>query len=524
MVRRGSESEQQRACRREVVVIDAGQRIAGQYRLIDHVATGGMGVVWLARDERLQRPVAIKQLVLQPGLSAAETDDLRRRALREAQIAARLQHPNAVTVFDITEHDGAPCLVMEYLPSRSLAAIVAERGPLGPREVAGIGWQAAAALAAAHAVQILHRDVKPANILITDFGVAKITDFGIARAPGDATVTQTGLVAGTPAYLAPEVARGQQATPASDVFSLGATLYAAVEGHGPFGDQDNQLALLHTVAAGNVQPPQQAGPLTPVLQWLLSPRPEQRPDMEQARAELTKLLGASTGVPAPGRPAPTIALGPAAPAPPPAGRPRIPRRAGVLVAAVAAVLALGGLGIAALLDQPDGDQRPQASAQRPDITQAPAPRITPSRTDPATPSSPSPEPSPEPTPTSPSPETTPSPTPETEPVSGEPIEWSAAGQLVIDYYAGAPDQSGAWEMLTPSAQADFGSRSAFREYWNQYAEVWAQNAYGVTVNDNGSVNVPVDVIYVTEDGEQREQQVLRVTRRDGQLLIDSAAR
>ncbi|MGH3535517.1 MAG: serine/threonine-protein kinase, partial [Pseudonocardiaceae bacterium] len=263
-----------------------GQLIAGHYRVLDQIGVGGMGVVWRAMDLRLQRLVAVKQLLVQPNLSPRATDEARARALREARIAARLHHPNAIVVYDVAEHEGEPCLVMEYLPSRSLAAVLAERGCLPVPEVASIGRQIASALAAAHAAQIVHRDVKPGNILITDDGAAKITDFGVSRAAGDVTVTQTGMMAGTPAYLAPEVARGQVPTPASDVFSLGATLYASVEGCGPFGDTDNPLALLHAVAGGQVRPPWQAGALSAVLMRLLATDPTQRPDMHSASEQL----------------------------------------------------------------------------------------------------------------------------------------------------------------------------------------------------------------------------------------------
>src|SRR6476661_1946615 len=263
-----------------------GQLIAGHYRVLDQIGVGGMGIVWRAMDLRLQRLVAVKQLLVQPNLSPRASDEARARALREARIAARLHHPNAIVVYDVAEHEGEPCLVMEYLPSRSLAAVLAERGCLPVPEVASIGRQIASALAAAHAAQIVHRDVKPGNILITDDGTAKITDFGVSRAAGDVTVTQTGMMAGTPAYLAPEVARGQVPTPASDVFSLGATLYASVEGCGPFGDTDNPLALLHAVAGGQVRPPWQAGALSAVLMRLLATDPTQRPDMHRASEQL----------------------------------------------------------------------------------------------------------------------------------------------------------------------------------------------------------------------------------------------
>src|SRR5205823_1495684 len=197
----------------------------------------------------------VKQLLLQPGLTEEQKQDARRRALREARIAARLHHPNAIVVFDVAEHDGDPCLVMEYMAANSLAALLSERGSLPPGEVASVGRQIASALSAAHASGIVHRDIKPGNVLIDEANVAKITDFGIARAVGDVTVTQTGMFAGTPAYLAPEVARGQEPTAASDVFSLGSTMYTAVEGHSPFGLGENTLALLYAVAAGKVDPP-----------------------------------------------------------------------------------------------------------------------------------------------------------------------------------------------------------------------------------------------------------------------------
>ena len=275
---------------------DEGRLIAGRYRLSQRIGSGAMGVVWRAEDERLHRTVAVKQLVLQPGLSETESNEAIQRAMREGRIAARLHHPNAITVFDVVEENGAPCLVMEYLPSRSLAAVMAERGPLPPTEVARIGSHVAAALAAAHTAGIIHRDIKPGNILLGDDGTVKITDFGISRASGDVTVTKTGMVAGTPAYLAPEVACGKDPSPASDVFSLGSTLYAAVEGRPPFGLNENTLALLHAVATGRVQPPQQAGPLTPVLARLLAADPADRPTMAEAQ-ELLEVVASGGTVP-----------------------------------------------------------------------------------------------------------------------------------------------------------------------------------------------------------------------------------
>ncbi|MEV6217690.1 serine/threonine-protein kinase [Nocardia sp. NPDC051833] len=260
--------------------------IAGRYRLTDPIGTGAMGVVWRATDVRLRRTVAVKQLLLAPGLTGSQALEAKLRAMREGRIAARLHHPNAITVFDVAEEDGQPWLVMEYMNAPSLAVKLAGGATLPPLEVAGIGAQAAAALSAAHDAGIMHRDVKPANLLVGDDGTVKLTDFGISHATGDVTVTATGFLAGTPAYLAPEIARGDDPKPAADVFALGSTLYAAVEGAPPFGEGDNPLAVLHAVARGVVPEPQRAGSLGPVLMWLLTASAEDRPTMAQARKAL----------------------------------------------------------------------------------------------------------------------------------------------------------------------------------------------------------------------------------------------
>ncbi|MGW5375507.1 protein kinase domain-containing protein [Nocardia sp. NPDC003999] len=264
----------------------ADRLIAGRYRLTDPIGTGAMGVVWRATDVRLQRTVAVKQVLLGPGLTGSAALEAKRRAMREGRIAARLHHPNAITVFDVAEEDGQPWLVMEYLDAPSLATKLSGNRTLPPLEVARIGAQAASALAAAHDAGIMHRDVKPANLLVADDGTVKITDFGISRAVGDVTVTATGFLAGTPAYLSPEVARGEDPEPASDVFALGSTLYAAVQGAPPFGESDNPLALLHAVARGEIPPPEAAGALGPVLMYLLAPAVADRPTMREAKAVL----------------------------------------------------------------------------------------------------------------------------------------------------------------------------------------------------------------------------------------------
>lgn len=262
---------------------DRDDVIAGRYRLLDRVGSGGMGAVWRASDELLERDVAVKQLHVESGpAGAAEKPEIRhQRAMREARIAARLHHPHAVPVFDAVEHLGQPYLVMQYLPSQSLQEILAEHATLAPPVVAQIGTDVASALAAAHRLGIIHRDVKPGNVLIAADGTAKITDFGIAHLAGDAILTSRGVITGTPAFLAPEVAKGEPSSEASDVFSLGATLYRALEGHPPFPSQDNPLALLHLVASGAITPPEHSAHLTPLLLRMLAVNPAGRPSMDE---------------------------------------------------------------------------------------------------------------------------------------------------------------------------------------------------------------------------------------------------
>ncbi|WIX79898.1 serine/threonine-protein kinase [Amycolatopsis carbonis] len=274
---------------------DEGRLVAGRYRIIGRIGTGAMGTVWQAHDEVLGRTVAVKQLLMQPGLDEHDAEDARQRTMREGRIAARLHHPNAISVFDVvTDDNGQPCLIMEYLNSTSLAQVLQERGTLPPLEVARIGAQVAAALREAHAVGIVHRDIKPGNILLAGNGTVKITDFGISRAKDDVTVTKTGMIAGTPAYLAPEVAIGGDPGPESDVFSLGSTLYAACEGQPPFGLSENTLSLLHAVAAGQINPPRQSGPLASVLAVLLHPDIHHRPTAEECEELLASVARGET--------------------------------------------------------------------------------------------------------------------------------------------------------------------------------------------------------------------------------------
>ncbi|WP_328456324.1 serine/threonine-protein kinase [Amycolatopsis sp. NBC_00438] len=318
---------------------EAGQLIAERYRLVDRIGQGAMGVVWRARDERLDRVVAVKQLGFDPSGGGQGGP----RALREARLTARLRHPHAITVHDVVEHDGDPYLVMEYLPSQSLAEVLLERETLPADQVARIGEQVASALAAAHAEGIVHRDVTPGNVLTTPDGVTKIADFGISRATGEGAVTGGGFIAGTPAYLAPEVAGGAEAGFPADVFSLGATLYRALEGMPPFGNEDNTIVLLRRIAQDDVIPPKHSGPLAEVLGRLLQRDPAQRPAM----AEVQELFEAVTG----GRALPPPRV------PPRTGtrllQVRKPRRRLVLVCAAGALLLALGVLIGTVL-VPDG--------------------------------------------------------------------------------------------------------------------------------------------------------------------------
>jgi serine/threonine protein kinase len=282
-----------------VTLTTPGRLVVGRYRLLTQIGGGGMGTVWLARDERLGRQVAIKQVLPPVGADAREAARQRERALREGRIAARLSNPHAISVYDVAVEADEPWLVMEYLPSRSLSAVLTEDGLLRVDQVAQVGAQVADALAATHAAGIVHRDVKPANVLIgrgdNVEGLVKITDFGISHASGDFTLTQTGQITGTPAFLAPEVAQGEEPQPPSDVFSLGATLYTCLEGEPPFGMGSNALQLLHKVAGGGFRPPEHAGSLTRPLLRMLAADPARRPAMEQVRDELAKLAAGRDG-------------------------------------------------------------------------------------------------------------------------------------------------------------------------------------------------------------------------------------
>ncbi|MFI0779795.1 serine/threonine-protein kinase [Streptomyces sp. NPDC021212] len=264
---------------------DVGRLIAGRYRLAEQIGRGGMGTVWRAEDELLGRQVAVKQLHVSPNLSEEELTTMHERTRREARSAARITHPNVVVVHDVVDDGGLPCIVMEYVPSTTLADLLKEGGTLSPDETARVGRGMIAALRAAHAAGVLHRDVKPGNVLLGTDGRVVLTDFGIAMATGTSTLTKTGEVVGSIDYIAPERVRGRKPGPASDLWALGATLYQAVEGRAPFR-KPTPIETGYAIAVDPLDPPKRAGSLAPLIEALLEKEPEQRPTAEETERAL----------------------------------------------------------------------------------------------------------------------------------------------------------------------------------------------------------------------------------------------
>ena len=271
--------------------IDSGRVVAGRYRLTEVLGSGGMGTVWLAVDQLLDRQVAVKEVLPPPDVTDAESQTLRDRTLREARMAARLNHPNVVTVYDVVEDGNRPWIVMELVQARSLRDIVEQDGPLTAQRAAKVGLQVLAALRAAHRLEIVHRDVKPGNVLIDDDGRAVLADFGIARGLDGATLTTSEVLVGSPSYIAPERAHGEPGGPGSDLWSLGATLYAAVEGRPPY-QREGAVATLAAVVTQDPDPPRQVGPLWPVISGLLRRDQELRLGPEAADSMLQTVAAA----------------------------------------------------------------------------------------------------------------------------------------------------------------------------------------------------------------------------------------
>jgi serine/threonine protein kinase len=555
-----------------------GHVVAGRYRLLERIGGGGMGAVWLASDELLGRRVAAKQVLPPPGADATVTDQQRQRALREGRIAARLSHPHAISVYDVALEDGAPWLVMEYLPSRSLAEVLNEDGTLGVDQVAQIGAQVADALAATHAAGIVHRDVKPANVLIgrgprVD-GLVKITDFGISHARDDVTLTQTGQITGTPAFLAPEVARGGEVTQESDVFSLGATLYTCLEGRPPFGMDDNALRLLHRVAAGEPDPPRYAGSMTGTLTRMLAVDPADRPTTAEVRDELARLaagrdgdpttvllartalrsstdrarteelssgalpavgagVAAATAAPARDTDTPAIQDATAAPPGPPPPRTEGPspvrpaapgrrRRGPVLVALVLLAVLLVGGGVVWLATR--GDTGTSADAAAP--SSAPAPPSTPAaeETAPASETTAAETTAPESTaPESTEPEPAPSTSeeaPESDPPSDDPA--AVVEQTLGRYYGLLPDDpDAAYALAGPYLRSQAGP-GYYRDFWEPWADVRLQEVRGVQQSGDGVITATTEVAFTGDDGSELvEVHQLRLVQGDGgDWLVD----
>jgi serine/threonine protein kinase len=539
-----------------------GRLVAGRYRLQSQLGGGGMGTVWLARDELLGRQVAVKQVLTAAGVTEAESDQQRQRALREGRIAARLSHPHAISVYDVALESGQPWLVMEYLPSRSLAAVLTEDGVLRPDQVAQIGAQVADALAATHAAGIVHRDVKPANVLIGEGGriegLVKITDFGISHASGDVTLTQTGQITGTPAFLAPEVAQGHEMTPASDVFSLGATLYTCVEGQPPFGMEDNALAMLHRVAGGSIVPPRRTASLTAPLLRMLAPDPDERPVMSEVRDELAKLAAGRDGdtttvllartdlrSSSSGRPRtaafPVEAPTPAAPPTPPAPTLTSPREPDPRPETAPARVAPAPVAAAPAGTDAGGSGRPAGAGgrRRGRVLWIAAALLTvaviglvafwvsrPDDTDPATeaeaPTTSSAE-SAEPTDT-PATETQPDvPTESEEPATRtsaapDPLAADNVAQFLTSYHQLVlTDPRAAYAQTGPTLRANIGE-NAYVDYWGQFQDVVLSDIQAVDGQTTATAN---QELVSVGGGSETSRRIFTFIVQDGQLVLDS---
>ena len=463
----------------------AGRVVAGRYRLRSAVDVGTTGVVWRAVDLRLDREVALKRLKLRPGLSAELAAQARQRVFREARIAARLQHPHAVAVYDVTTDDhGRPMLVLEYIPSHSLATALAGQGSLQPVRVARIGATVASALSAAHAAGIVHRDVKPANILLAVDGHAKITDFGLSHVTGDATTE--GQVAGTPVFLSPEAALGDPPSPESDVFSLGATLYMAVEGAPPFGVAEDPAAQLERVAYGQAPPPRQAGPLTGLLTRMLHDDPAERPRMAEVADALADIAAGEEVSSTDTLPARSPAKGPS-------------RR---FVSAVLGLVALGLLTLLIVIPLTSQDDTGAPAGAPPSAATTSGSTVA---------SSAVPSPTVLDAPAGTQPPAAPPPGP---PPAG--ADTAQFQRVVIEYYTLlSKDPGQAWALLGPAMQAQ--DRAAYESFWGQVKDLRISTSPRAAGN-----TVVVDIEY-TQVGRGRVQETHQhdIVSGEGAALINS---
>ena len=493
--------------------------IAGRYTLEREIGRGGAGVVHLARDEVLGRAVAIKRMGLLPGTTG---DDVA-RAQREARLAAGINHPHVVSILDLVKDDDCYWLVMEHVEGRTLAEIVAAEGALPPTRAAAILAQAADGLVEAHQAGIVHRDVKPSNIMVDDTDRAKLGDFGIARSANDAALTRTGLVTGSPAYLAPEVASGSEATAASDVWSLGATLHHAAMGRAPYDMGQNVLGGLYRIVHDDPPRLPHDHPLAAVLAGMMQKDPEQRWPAARVRDELNRVARGAGAVPADDDA--TVALATAstptastptstptstatsdevsAPAPAPAhaptpaaarassGRGGLP--GGRLVAVMALVL-LAGLA-AWLLLRDDGAGDTVADTSSSGQTQESQPSGGSSASD--------------------------QPSETKEPSTGTAPTGDAAAMraFVQDYFSQVTaDPEATYAMLTPQFQAESGGYERYAGFWSTIESATVSDVRA----DPGTLTTSYTIQYVTTSGRTTTQQGRLRLERSGEGYLIAA--
>ncbi|MEO6413512.1 MAG: serine/threonine-protein kinase [Pedococcus sp.] len=514
------------------------QVIAGRYEVVRSIGSGGMGTVWLCRDTVLGREVAVKQIGALPGDPAAAA-----RAMREARIAASLNDAHAVGVFDVVDENDSHWLVMEYVEGQSLAEKIRDEGALPPTQVAAIGSAVASALSRAHERGIVHRDIKPGNILIDQAGTPKISDFGIARAHTDDQLTQTGFMTGTPGYLSPELARGGDPNAATDVWALGATLYYAVEGQPPYESQANPLATLQAIARGDARPMEQAGPLGGAIAAMMDQDSERRWDMATASEQLGRIAAGDTTMALPpgavvGEGAAAAAAGAtevlstplettqrmeAPPVPPPVPAPTAypprddeprgtgprgtgprdgerSRALGWIVALV--VLALIGLGIAYALTDGFGANSP-TPRETTTVTASPKTQTTPSKT------------------TSSSSSSSSSTTSTTTSTTTPPKSDAQLTRFIESYYRDVTKEGkrdDTFAQLTPKMQSSSDGREGYETFWSGIKSV----DVGDVQSDADTGEVTAELTFTRQDDTKSEEvHKLTVVRDGDSWLIDS---
>lgn len=460
--------------------------LADRYELDREIGRGGMSTVWLGRDTVLDRAVALKQIGVGHGGDGIDLD----RAAREAHLTARINHQNVVAVFDLVDHEDQQWLVMEHVDGPSLAAVIADRGALDETTLAPIVAQVAGALAAAHEHDIVHRDVKPSNILLTSGGVAKLSDFGVARAQADASLTRTGIVTGSPAYLSPEVASGSAATPESDVWSLGATVFHALTGRPPYEVGDNVLGAMYRIV--NDEPPTTGGdgPLATLVAAMMQRDPAARPSMteieERASGGSTDHLDldATQGFTAFAEPTPTTAFQPLAPpvvASAPAPAPAHHRRTGWIAAVAAGAL----VAIVLTLGLRDDDAPPLATL-----------------------------------PTATGAAQSPTPTPSDPPAT--PADGLSAGALegfAADYLTTASnDPDAGFALLTPAYQLESKGIEGYKGFWGKVSDLDVQEVSA----DPGAMTVSYTYSFDFDGGRRSDSVTLRLEQTADGLRIAGA--